>query len=216
MSADQAVVIALLVAAFAAGWFARGGREDDGEEEVEAPPAAAPPPPARPAPPTRAESAGGGARNGPAGGAARTEPAGGAALTGPSGGAARTEPSGGAGRPDPTADAARWISLASTAFATAVDRWLDERDAITPAGRASVGAVERAVQRLDAAAARLDEVDEVLGDAAYDALEALRDGAKLLDGFRRGAPLDAAANREIDRIEEEVARARATFDPSPA
>ncbi|MDQ3740485.1 MAG: hypothetical protein M3389_06020 [Actinomycetota bacterium] len=189
MTAEQLVVLALLVAAFVAGWVARGGRDDEPEE---------------------AGSAGskGSASGGPTA----------AVSDGPKGvasGASKGAAPGG-GRPDPAGDAERAISLASAALDTAVDRWLDERDEITPAGRAAVGEVERAVQRLDVAAARLDEVDETLGDAAYDALDALRTGARLLASFRDGHALDVAASRELERVEDEVARARAAFASGPS
>ena len=119
-------------------------------------------------------------------------------------------------RPDPARDAARALAFASAAYEKAVDRWLDERDEITPAGRAALGELERAVQRLDHAAARVDEVDEALGDAAFDAVEALRKGAAHLEAFREGRSLDAATSRELDRIEDEVARASEAFGDPPA
>ena len=124
------------------------------------------------------------------------------------------EPAPSPSRPDPASDAARALSLAAGAYETAVDRWLDERDAITPAGRAAVGELERAVQRLDGAAVRLDEADETLGDAAFDALEALRDAVRQLQAFREGRPLDSETSRELDRIEGELARARAALEPA--
>ncbi len=186
MTAEQLVVLALLVAAFAAGWIARGGRdeeladEDEGAQTAEVP--AAPPDAARAAPL-------------PEEGAAAPPP----------------PPRAPSARPDRVADAVKALSLAASAYETAVDRWLDERDAITPAGRAAVGELERAVQRLDGATARLDEVDETLGDAAFDALEALRDAVGHLRAFRDGRALDAATSRDLDRIEEQVAQARAAL-----
>ena len=177
MSAEQVVVLALLVAAFAAGWIARGGgraEEDEASGDAAAEPAGAAPATAR-APLLRRTSA----------------------------------------PPDVASDAARAVALASAAYETAVDRWLDERDAITPAGRAAVGELERAVQRLDTAAARLDEADETLGDAAYDALDALRRAVRHLEAFRDGRPLDAATSRALDGIEDELGRARAAFGTAP-
>lgn len=163
MTGQQIVFLALIVAAFAAGWIARGERKEDdgagGEEE--------------------------GARDASASG------------------------------PDPARDAGRALALAAAAYENAVDRWLDERDAITPAGRAAVGELERAVQRLDHAAARVDEVDDVLGDAAYDALEALRKAVRHLGAFREGRAIDAPTSRELDRLEDEVARARGAFEAAP-
>lgn len=119
-------------------------------------------------------------------------------------------------RPDPVADAGRALALASGAYETAVDRWLDEGAAITPAGRAAVGELERAVQRLDVAFTRLDELDDPRADDALDALDALREAAGLLDAFRQGSPLDGATSRALDRVDADVARARAAFDRAPA
>ncbi|HEX2085225.1 MAG TPA: hypothetical protein VHF89_06045 [Solirubrobacteraceae bacterium] len=190
MSAEQLVVLALLVAAFVAGWVARGTREEEeGTDEDEA----------------------AAARSGAAAAAAT------AAAPAVRSGAAPAVRSGAAAaaaapRPDPAADAARAVGLASSAYEAAVERWLDERDEITPAGRAAVGELERALQRLDVAAARLDEVDETLGDAAYDALEALRAAARHLEAFRAGRPLDAATSRELERLEDAVAHARAALE----
>ena len=165
MTAEQIVVLALLVAAFVAGWLARGGRSEDGA-------AAADPGPVPPSSP--------------------------------------------AGRPDPVRDAARALAFATAAYESAVERWLDERDAITPAGRAAVGELERAVQRLDVAATRLDDADDPRADDALDALDALREAAQRLDAFRQGRPLDAATSRALDAVEDDVARARAAFEGPPA
>jgi hypothetical protein len=182
VTAEQIVVLVLIVAAFAAGWVARGGpgeaaREDDADTPKRRRRRRRPPPddtvPAAPGRRTRA---------------------------------APTP------RADPVADTARALALAAAAYETAVDRWLDERDAITPAGRAAVGEVERAAQRLDAATARLDELDHPLADAAWDALDALRDAARHLDAFRNGAALDAATSRALDRIEDDLADARRVFE----
>jgi hypothetical protein len=185
VTAEQLVVLGLLVAAFVAGWVARGGREEDELEEAtdEAPAA----PPRKPAL-WRGRSAATGA-------------------------AASPDPPRRGARPDPVHDAERALSLAAAAYETAVDRWLDERDAITPAGRAAVGAVEQAVQRLDVVAARLDESDapDAMADAVYDAVKALRDGARRLDSFRQGEAMDAATSRELDAVEAVLERARATF-----
>ena len=184
MSAEQLVVLALLVAAFAAGWFARGGRAGGQADEVEGGGFAPLSPPVPSVPPP-------GAVGLPAGDARPR------ALA--------------ASASEPARDADRALALAAGAYETAVDRWLDERDAISPAGRAAVAELERAVQRLDHAAARLDEVDETLGDAAYDAVDALRDAVKHLAAFRDGRAIDADTSRELDRIEDEVERARAAF-----
>jgi hypothetical protein len=187
VTAEQLVVLGLLVAAFVAGWVARGGREEDEVEEPRQDDAAPAPPPA--------------ARK-PALWRGRTGAA-----------AAPSEPAPRGTRPDPVHDAERALSLAAAAYETAVDRWLDERDAITPAGRAAVGAVEQAVQRLDVAAARLDESDapDATADAVYDAVRALRDAARRLDAFRQGQAMDAATSRELDAVDDVVARARAAF-----
>ena len=190
------VVLVLLVAAFAAGWIARGS--DAAEAEAVADEPAAP-------------SAGPRRRFGRrARAGAEPTPASPAAPR-----AAASRPSA-APRADPVADAARALSLASAAYETAVDRWLDERDAVTPAGRAAVGEVERAAQRLDAASARLDEMDHPLADAAWDALDALREAARLLDAFRRGTALDAESSRALDHIDDELAQARAAFAEAAA
>jgi hypothetical protein len=165
VTAEQIVVLVLIVAAFAAGWVARGTSED--EEEAPAAGGDAQPAPARPG-------------------------------------------------PDPLGDAARALAIAVAAYETAVDRWLDERDAITPAGRAAVGAVEKAVQRLDVATARLDETDHPLADAAWDALDALRDAAKRLEAFRGGAAMDAETSRALDRVDDELARSRAALREAAA
>ena len=168
MTAEQLVVLALIVAAFVAGWVARGSGGSG--EAAEAPEAGEP----TPGPSPRTVTAAPGA--------------------------------------DPVAAAARALALAASAYETAVDRWLDERDQITPAGRAAVGELERAVQRLDAQAARLDELDHPLADAALDALDALREGTRELDAFRDGAALDAATSRTLDRVDDELDRARAAFE----
>ncbi len=70
------------------------------------------------------------------------------------------------------------------------------------------------MQRLDGATVRLDEADESLGDAAFDALEALRDAVRHLHAFREGRPLDSETSRDLGRIEDELARARAALDPA--
>jgi hypothetical protein len=221
VTAEQVVVLVLLVAAFAAGWIARGdgGKEAAAEEDAPAPrPGAGAATPATSAPATSAPTAATPATSAPA----TSAPTAAAARTAAPAGetdpprrrlrrAARPAPS----RPDPATDAARALSLASAAYETAVDRWLDEREEISPAGRAAVGELERAVQRLDHAAARLDEVDETLGDAAYDALDALRKAARHLAAFREGRALDAPTSRELERLEDEVARARAAFERAP-
>ncbi|HEX8205874.1 MAG TPA: hypothetical protein VF587_07440 [Solirubrobacteraceae bacterium] len=195
MSAEQIVVLILIVAAFVAGWVARGG--GDGEEEAAEEAGAAPPlasaaiSPAAPAlAPTTVAPASGDARKGRRGRAAP--------------------------RADPVADAARALTLAAAAYEKAVDRWLDERDEITPAGRAAVGEVERAAQRLDTATARLDETDHPLADAAWDALDALRDAVRHLDAFRAGHALDGTTSTALDRIEDELERARAAFEGGAA
>jgi hypothetical protein len=193
VTAEQLVVLALIVAAFAAGWLARGA---GGSGEASAAPAdddpATPPAPPTPAPaaPTTPARAAPRARR-------RLRPAATPAA-------------------DPAADAARALALAASAYEQAVDRWLDERDSITPAGRAALGELERAVQRLDTACARLDEVDDPLADAAWDALDALREATRHLDAFRNGVALDAATSRALDGIERELAHARAAFEGTRA
>jgi hypothetical protein len=109
--------------------------------------------------------------------------------------------------PDPAAATLRLLDRALAAYEAAVDRWLDEGDAITPAGRAALGELDRAVQRVDVAAARIADDGEPRF-AALDALDALREASQLLQPYRDGAPLDAARSRELDKIESEAQSAR--------
>jgi hypothetical protein len=214
VTAEQVVVLVLLVAAFAAGWIARGDGAKEPAAEEDAPPsrpAAGAATPATSAPATSAPATSAPATSAPTAAAPPTATPTADPPRRRLRRAARPAPS----RPDPAADTARALSLASAAYETAVDRWLDEREEITPAGRAAVGELERAVQRLDHAAARLDEVDETLGDAAYDALDALRKAVRHLGAFREGRALDAPTSRELERLEDEIARARAAFERAP-
>lgn len=199
MSAEQLVVLALIVAAFAAGWVARGSGDDEEEAATEG---------GDDRPPRRRLRRRRGA-SGDAAAVADAAPA--ASASAASSTRTAAAPTAVPQRADPVADAARALALASAAYEKAVDRWLDERDAITPAGRAVVGEVERAVQRLDAASARLDELDHPLADAAWDALDALREATRHLAAFREGAAMDAPTSRALDRIDDDLERARGAF-----
>jgi hypothetical protein len=194
VTAEQAVVLALLVLAFAAGWIARG--------------------------PVERRRAGGGAPDGPgespvAVPATTTEPAMPAAPAAPAAVPVPVARSASpAGRPDPGASTLRALDQATSALETAIDRWLDEGPAITPAGRAAVGEVDRAVGRLDTAVARLRDADPDGAERvldAEDALDAVREAAGLLDAFRSGAALDGATSRRLDRLQDEAERARAVL-----
>lgn len=114
--------------------------------------------------------------------------------------------------PDPAAATGRLLDRAIQAMENAVDRWLDEGDAITPAGKAAVGELDRAIQRADVAAARVAE-DSEARFAALDALDGLREVAQLLQAYREGRAIDAQASRELDRLEDEIGRARADVAP---
>ena len=109
--------------------------------------------------------------------------------------------------PDPAAAALRLLDQAASAFEAAVDRWLDEGDAITPAGRAALGELDRAIQRVDVAASRIPDGTEARF-SALDALDALRQGATLLQPYREGRSLDAATSRSLDAVETELQSAR--------
>ena len=114
--------------------------------------------------------------------------------------------------PDPAAATGRLLDRAITAFESAVDRWLDEGDAITPAGKAALGELDRAIQRADVAAVRIEEGTEPRF-SALDALEALRQASQILQAYREGRAIDAASSRELDRLEGEIGRARAGVAP---
>lgn len=114
--------------------------------------------------------------------------------------------------PDAAAATGRLLDRAIQAMENAVDRWLDEGDAITPAGKAAVGELDRAIQRADVAAARIEENSEARF-AALDALDGLREVAQLLQAYREGRAIDAQASRELDRLEDEIGRARADVSP---
>ena len=177
MSAEQLVVLALLVAAFAAGWFARGS---DAAQAQDDPPTAEVPPPTEPLPATP--------------------------LPAP-------RPALPTDRvPRPLDVALRALDLANAAYETAVDRWLDEGAEITPAGRAARGELDRAIQRADVAAVRIEEGTEPRF-SALDALEALREASRLLQAYREGRAIDAGTSRELDRLEDEIGRARAVLAP---
>jgi hypothetical protein len=110
--------------------------------------------------------------------------------------------------PDPAAATARLLDRAVTAFEAAVERWLDEGDAITPAGKAALGELDRAIQRADVAAVRIEEGTEPRF-SALDALDALRQASQILQAYREGRAIDAGSSRELDRLEDEIRRARA-------
>lgn len=209
MSGEQLVVLALLVAAFASGWVARGDgplirrRRDR--------------PPADPHPDDPRTSDGGADHPdsgtfGPPAAVAAPAPAPTDPITAPMPVAAPLPAAGRpVDRPDPVGTALKALDRAAAALEQAVDRWVDERDAISPAGKAAVGEVDRAIKRLDLAASH---VASTHGDrsepyfAALDALDALRAAAGVLGGYREGRPLDASASRELDRVERELADAR--------
>ena len=182
MEPETLVALAVVgVAAFIAGWLARGRAERDGTAPGATPPAAdaAAAPPARP---RRVE-----ARPRSADDAQPTE----------------ERPS----APDPAAATLRLLDRAASAYEAAVDRWLDEGEAISPAGRAALGELDRAIQRVDVAAARIAEGTEARF-SALDALDALRQGATLLQPYRDGRSLDAATSRSLDAAEAELQRSR--------
>lgn len=109
--------------------------------------------------------------------------------------------------PDPAAATVRLLDRAFAAYEAAVERWLDEGADITPAGRAALGELDRAIKRADIAAARIAEGTEPRF-SALDALDALREAARLLQPYREGATLDANRSRDLDRLEDEIRRAR--------
>ena len=186
MTGTQVIVLLLLVAAFAAGWFARGSDAADAQEDPPAAPEDAPPPtqplPATPLLQTPA----------PVQASLPTDRV-----------------------PHPLDVALRAFDLADAAYETAVDRWLDEGAQITPAGRAAVGELERAVRRLDLAAGRLEAAQEdharELGEVRI-AIAALTDATELLGAYRDGRAIDAATDRRLRELEDEVAQSRAALD----
>jgi hypothetical protein len=190
VSAEQIIVLVLLVAAFAAGWVANGqrgqadldgpdgvpGTDDDLVAPVEAPVLEGPledEPPTGPAEPPYPEE-----RD--------------------------------AERPLPGVAALRALDRALQAYEHVVDRWIEERDAITPAGRATLGELDRAIARLDAAVTRLEDPRQER--FAGSALDALRDAAEALDGFRAGGTLDAATSKRLHELEDEIEEARGALD----
>src|SRR5687768_8098342 len=62
--------------------------------------------------------------------------------------------------PDPAAATVRLLDRAIAAYEAAVERWLDEGEQITPAGRAALNELDRAIQRVDVAAMRIAEGTE--------------------------------------------------------
>lgn len=206
MSAEQAVILALLIAAFAAGWFAGGGRgkelpqgeDDDDVAPVESPALEGPPvdePHVGPAEPPLPEER----------------------IVHPREPGEPVLPPGwpGAERDDdapaaPLPAVVRALDRAAGTLEAAVDRWLDEGTQISPAGRAALGELDRALARLDAAIARLAETepDSAAPRIAGGALDALREAAELLARFREGHLLDADTSRELSGLEDEVAEAR--------
>ncbi|CAA9502686.1 MAG: hypothetical protein AVDCRST_MAG85-1861 [uncultured Solirubrobacteraceae bacterium] len=109
--------------------------------------------------------------------------------------------------PDAAKATLRLLDRAVVAYEAAVERWLDEGADVTPAGKAALGELDRAIKRVDVAAARLEEGSEPRF-SALDALDALREAARLLQPYREGRAIDAATSRELDRLEDEVRRAR--------
>lgn len=206
MSAEQIVVLVLLVAAFAAGWIANGtrreqtldgpdgvpGTDDDPVSPVDAPALEGPildEPPVGPSEPPFAEE------RDVAGSAEPSQP-GEHGYNGVS--------------------ALRALDRAVQAFEHAVDHWLEDRDGITPAGRASLGELDRAIGRLDAAVDRCNGDDPRAARLAGGALDALREMAELLGGYRDGRSLDPETSRELDALEDEVAEARDTLEQALA
>jgi hypothetical protein len=206
MTGTQVLVLALLVAAFAAGWLARGSDLEEvegrgarrrrrrmrrGEAEATA---GQPTAEATVATPVTA----------PLVDTARWAPLEAEAPAPAPGPAPGT-------LPQPRDVAVRALDLASTAYEHAVDRWLDEGVAITPAGRATLGELDRAIRRLDLAVGRLDAApgdhEREAGEARI-ALAALRDASELLGGYRDGRAIDAATDRQLRELEDEVAQAR--------
>jgi hypothetical protein len=171
VTGEQVIVLALLVAAFVAGWVARGSdaprraRGGAGDEDDEGAPTAPEP------------AAKGGAPRGPV-------------------------------RPPAPLDVARRaLERAIAAYESAVDRWLDERDQITPAGRAALGELDRGIRRLELAASRLPD-DAATARAAALGLDALRDAAGLLEAYRQGRAIDAPTSTSLAEIEDDLAEAR--------
>jgi hypothetical protein len=209
VSAEQAVILALLIAAFAAGWFAGGGRgrgalaPGENEEDVapvESPALEGPPvdePHVGPAEPPLPEE--------------RITPAhdrDGEPLLPPGWpGADRDD----AAPAAPLPATGRALDRAVAAFETALDRWVDDGEEISPAGRAALGEFERALARLDTAVARLAEAEPAsrAPRIAGGALDALREAAELLARYRAGHRLDADTSRELSALEGEVEDARA-------
>ena len=109
--------------------------------------------------------------------------------------------------PDPAKATLRLLDRAVVAYEAAVERWLDEGADVTPAGKAALGELDRAIKRVDVAAARLVEGSEQRF-SALDALDALREAGRLLQPYREGRAIDAATSRELDRLEDEIRRAR--------
>lgn len=109
--------------------------------------------------------------------------------------------------PDPAKATLRLLDRAVVAYEAAVERWVDEGADLTPAGKAALGELDRAIKRVDVAAARLEEGTEQRF-SALDALDALREAARRLQPYREGRAIDAATSRELDRLEEEIGRAR--------
>ena len=189
VTGTQLLVLGLLVVAFAAGWFARGGGEAEEEatpaEEQEAVTASA-------APATGTIAAAGGP-------IAPTQ-------------AVQTTPAPAPATPPQPRDVAlRALDLATSAYDAALDRWLDEGAEITPAGRATLGELDRAIRRVDLAIGRLQAAagdHEREASEARIALSALREAATLLGRFRDGHAIDAAADRQLRELEDDVAQAR--------
>jgi hypothetical protein len=212
MTGTMVLVLALCVASFAAGWFARGsdleeakarearrGRRRRGRRADEQPTAEA-----------VAEVVAGA----PPGGIAAAGAPLAAAEVAPLHAAAEARAASTSELPRPGAVALRALDLATSAYEHAVDRWLDEGAAITPAGRATLGELDRAIRRLDLAIGRLDAAP---GDHEHEkaeariAIAALRDAAELLGGYRDGRAIDAAIDRQLRELEDEVAQARAAL-----
>ena len=189
MTGTQVIVLVLLVAAFAAGWFARGGDAPEAEEEAEAAPEAALAPPtevlpATPLPQTPAQV---------------------------------HAPVPADRIPRPLDVALRALDLANAAYEAAVDRWLDEGVEITPAGRAAVGELERAVRRLDLAAGRLEAAQDDHSREVAEvriAISAFTDAIELLGAYRENRAIDAATDRKLRELEDEVEQCRAALGAS--
>ena len=177
MSAPELlIVLALLIAAFAAGWAARGAGARRKEPKGLGPSWDEPVLLGDPDPEPEAE--------------AEPQPE---ADPGP-----EPEPEPQPEPPDPARVAAA-IDAGAHHFETAVDAWLDDHGEVSAEG-------DRADRGLDRALAVLEAAPP---GPAGDAAAALWRARAALEGYERGAPLDAATNRRIEDEEQALEEARA-------